>query len=1237
MAIFKRILGIIIILALVAGTSAPFLGNSWPVAAQEDEDGLTCATPEPSGGSYMLHQSSEGVALGPHSGQDAVPPPASPGIGITFDGFNFDDNSAETGGWLFIPPDPIGAAGTDRLIAVVNVMIEARDKTGTLLWRDSLKDFFTTLTPANWLFDPKIVYDQYENRFLVVALEKVDAGTNPDPGNQSRILLAISKTATPATATSADWYYTAINSEESIGGYDCRVDYPGFEVDEEAVYITSNMYEHTPRSGYVGSRLWIVDKGVSAGFYGGSAASVTKHDPYASAGIAMTTMPAQVYGAGGIDGGGSGGTYLVGYDGLTTGGPGGTEAVQVVRVDNPLGATAFTQTYVLVGDIEDIGGIYGWPDLPDAPQLGSATDIEVNDREALDAVWRNNQLWFTTTINPNSGPDAGQTTAHWFRLDTSAWPPTVGEQGDIGGEDIATATYTFFPSLAVNSNGDAKFGFCASAATIYAGAYATVHLSGDASGTVQASETVRAGLDYYVRTFGTGRNRWGDYTGAALDPTDDNVVWLFNQYAMTRGSGTPPEDGRWGTAWASNLFTTAIGAPTVTTNAASSVEETTATLNGNITDTGGENCDSRGFVWGDESHTDPGNTAPASSGYDFNFSQSGNYGTGTFGHGISTDEGTKYYYRACAHNSAGWSYGSELTFLTKPDAPTSFNASTVNSTQIDLSWIKGDGAQQTKIQRKQDSYPTDRNDGTQVYFDTGNITSDTGLNSSMTYYYRAWSYVEGSEQWSDSYAQDFATTKSGITPPIATTNAATLVEETTATLNGVVSVDGGEACQYRFQYGTSPGVYGTNTTWTGNKTTGQSFNESITNLSKGTKYYFRAQAKNSAGTGSGSELAFLTKPDAPTIFNASTVNSTQIDLSWGKGDGAQQTKIQRKQGSYPTDRNDGTQVYFDTGNITSDTGLNASTNYYYRAWSYVEGSEQWSDDYAEDWAMTESPLNNPPSAPSNPSPTDHATGVSINADLSWTGGDPDAGDAVTYDVYLGTNSTPPFKESIGPYAANQTSLSYTLDTLASNTTYYWRIVAKDSYNATTEGPEWKFTTGLPLTSYNITLAADWNLVSLPLIPDNTDITDVTASINDTLAIVWSWNAEEQAWYWYVPGNPLSTLTTMGDGFGYWFFMYGPAILEVSGQEMPDPPTITPAYDVFEEWNLIGFTSATSMSPESYLASIAGNYSIVWDWNAEEQAWLWYVPDNFLSTLTTMEPGFGFWLWGTAKGTLMPPT
>ena len=487
----------------------------------------------------MLHDTTTKETLGPITSQLPIPL----AVDSTFEGFNFDDNDTETGGSLFIPPDPSGAAGTSNLIAVVNVMIESRDKTtGALSWRDSLKDFFIDVSPINALFDPKVVYDHYENRFLVVALERYHAGINPDANNSSRILVAVSKTDTPASATSSDWYYLSINSEEKILGVDHWADYPGFEIDEEAVYMTANMFAHTGGITNYGVRLWIINKGVTGGFYGGGSASFTIHDPYAGAGAATTTMPAYIYGASGA---GSGiGTYLVSYSGLTDG---TDEFIQVVRIDEPLGTPDFTQAYILLGDIENDTSL----EVPDAPQLGTATLIEVNDRRALDAVWRNNQLWLTTTLVPTSGMDSGQATAHWIKLNTSSWPPTLADQGDIGGEDIATGTSTFFPAVAVNNAGNAYFGFSASSSTTYAGVYSAGRKAGDAAGTVRSAETVRAGDDYYIRTFGGTRNRWGDYSGATLDPVDDNIFWIYNTYAMSRGTPTtsPDEDGRWGTIW----------------------------------------------------------------------------------------------------------------------------------------------------------------------------------------------------------------------------------------------------------------------------------------------------------------------------------------------------------------------------------------------------------------------------------------------------------------------------------------------------------------------------------------------------------------------------------------------------------------------------------------------------------------------------------------------------------------
>ncbi len=71
--------------------------------------------------------------------------------------------------------------------------------------------------------------------------------------------------------------------------------------------------------------------------------------------------------------------------------------------------------------------------------------------------------------------------------------------------------------------------------------------------------------------------------------------------------------------------------------------------------------------------------------------------------------------------------------------------------------------------------------------------------------------------------------------------------------------------------------------------------------------------------------------------------------------------------------------------------------------------------------------------------------------LSWSGGDPD-GDMVRYDIYLGITSNPQL------VADNVLNSYYNPGVMQENTTYYWKIVAKDD-STQTIGPLWRFTTG----------------------------------------------------------------------------------------------------------------------------------------------------------------------------------
>jgi len=96
-------------------------------------------------------------------------------------------------------------------------------------------------------------------------------------------------------------------------------------------------------------------------------------------------------------------------------------------------------------------------------------------------------------------------------------------------------------------------------------------------------------------------------------------------------------------------------------------------------------------------------------------------------------------------------------------------------------------------------------------------------------------------------------------------------------------------------------------------------------------------------------------------------------------------------------------------------------------------------------------FNQPPEPPSDPSPVDGAENQSLEVDLSWTCTDPE-GDPLTYDIYFGTEATPP------QVSAGQTETTYDPGTLEYNTEYFWKIVARDYYNNTTEGPVWSFNT-----------------------------------------------------------------------------------------------------------------------------------------------------------------------------------
>ena len=101
-----------------------------------------------------------------------------------------------------------------------------------------------------------------------------------------------------------------------------------------------------------------------------------------------------------------------------------------------------------------------------------------------------------------------------------------------------------------------------------------------------------------------------------------------------------------------------------------------------------------------------------------------------------------------------------------------------------------------------------------------------------------------------------------------------------------------------------------------------------------------------------------------------------------------------------------------------------------------------------------------PGTPTVAAPADSANGVPVNASLTWT-----ASGATSYDIRYGTTNPPP------DTATGLVTASYTPASMATGTTYFWQVVARNDGGAT-PGPVWSFATaGLPAPWTNLDVGA----------------------------------------------------------------------------------------------------------------------------------------------------------------------
>ncbi len=352
-----------------------------------------------------------------------------------------------------------------------------------------------------------------------------------------------------------------------------------------------------------------------------------------------------------------------------------------------------------------------------------------------------------------------------------------------------------------------------------------------------------------------------------------NTTYHFRVVATNAGGTGTGGDG---------TFKTLPDPPTVVTGSGSSVTQTTATLKATVNPNSGEigNCY---FEYGE--NVSYGYTAPCTA----------SPGSGDSPVAVSASvtgliKNTTYHFRIVATNTGGTSAGADQTFETAPGRPTVIagEPSAIGQTSAVL------------------NAEVNPNGGvvTQCYFHYERLTSEpeviitpcVGLPLSGKSPVKVSALAEGlsastrydfSLEVINSFGED-AFGEGGmpfetLPGPEVVTGAASLVTQTSATLNATVNPNGGEVSSCEFEYGTSE-AYGSKSipceSQPGAGKNVVSVSAKLEGLSTNTKYFFRIVATNPGGTSKDTlGQTFTTLPNAPAVVTGEASSVTQTSVS----------------------------------------------------------------------------------------------------------------------------------------------------------------------------------------------------------------------------------------------------------------------------------------------------------------------------------------------------------------------
>ena len=387
-------------------------------------------------------------------------------------------------GWY--PPDADIAVGPSHIVEVVNSSFAIYTKTGTKQLEQTFETLFNGVAVSKTLFDPKIIYDRFNDRYVMVVLEK---STSPQI---SKVLVAISDDGDP----NGTWHRYRLEGALNVGGVDCWFDYPGFGYNQDGYVISGNMFNFDKSDQFPWKTTATIVLPSAAMLAGGAATATTFQDNQI-----ITIQYAEMLGE----------TTSVLY-GI---GSFNKDFHKMVAIRN------ITTTPTMVTRLQAVAA---WVDPPATAASTSGQTVDGGDGRLYGAVWRNGQLVTSHAVGINS-----RVAVRWYDIATNGWPtsgtnPAVTQSGNIAD---STRDYTY-GMVTRNAAGEIGLTFSHLSSTNAGSIMVAGRVPTDPAGTVGTPSTLStsAGNNYSLY-------RWGDYFGIDADPSDDGLFWVVG---MTIGT-----------------------------------------------------------------------------------------------------------------------------------------------------------------------------------------------------------------------------------------------------------------------------------------------------------------------------------------------------------------------------------------------------------------------------------------------------------------------------------------------------------------------------------------------------------------------------------------------------------------------------------------------------------------------------------------------------------------------------